>query len=139
LSFVERKPIPLGTEAKVVCEGSMGMCVFIEFQKGKTTMARQKWCRNYKATTACTVRLVDKMGLKEVEDRNNIDRWLANNGKKRCVYADSWFVSVETALALKQELGLHFTGPIKTAHKYFPRDEICWTLSHMRRGTQTTE
>jgi len=134
LSFVERKPIPLGTEAKVVCEGSMGLCVFIELQKGKTTMARQKWCRNYKATTACTVRLVDKMGLKEVEDRGNIERWLANNGKKRCVYADSWFASVETALALKEELGLHFTGPIKTAHKYFPRDEICWTLSHMRRG-----
>ncbi len=27
LLFVERKPIPLGTEAKVVCEGSMA-CVF---------------------------------------------------------------------------------------------------------------
>jgi hypothetical protein len=24
-----------------------------------------------------------------------------------------------TALALKSELGLHFTGPVKTAHKYF--------------------
>ncbi len=35
LSFVEHKPIPLGTEAKVVCEGSMGMCVYIELQKGK--------------------------------------------------------------------------------------------------------
>ncbi len=45
-------------------------------------MARQKWCRNYKATTAFTVHLVDKMGLKEVEDRDNIERWLANNGKK---------------------------------------------------------
>jgi hypothetical protein len=74
------------------------------------------------------------MGLKEAEDHDNIDRWIANNGKKRCVYVDSWFASVETALALKQKLGLHFTGPIKTAHKYFPRDEMCWTLSHMRRG-----
>jgi hypothetical protein len=46
LSFVERKPIPLGTEAKVVCEGSMGMCVFVELQKGKITMARKKWCRD---------------------------------------------------------------------------------------------
>jgi hypothetical protein len=50
------------------------------------------------------------------------------------VYADSWFASVETAIALKRELGLHFTGPIKTAHKYYPIDEMRWTLSHMRRG-----
>ena len=134
LSYVERKPIPLGTEAKVVCEGSMGMCVFIELQKGKITMARQKWCREYKATSACTVRLLDKMGTKEVEDMDNTLRWLANRGKKRCVYADSWFASVETALALKKELGLHFTGPIKTAHKYFPLTEMRWTLSRMKRG-----
>jgi hypothetical protein len=52
LSFVERKPIPLGTECKVVCEGSMGMCVYIEIQKGKITMQRQKWCHEYKATAA---------------------------------------------------------------------------------------
>ncbi len=100
--------------------------------------AKPLW-RDYKATTACTVRLLDKMGLKEVEDHNNTDRWVANNGKKRCVYADSWFASVGTAMALKQELGLHFTGPIKRAHKHFPRDEMCWTLSHMRRGAYSVE
>jgi hypothetical protein len=66
-----------------------------------------------------------------VDDPN---RWYANQGKKRCVYADSWFASVDTALALKRELGLHFTGPIKTAHKYFPLDEMRWHLSHMKRG-----
>jgi hypothetical protein len=97
-------------------------------------MARQKWCREYKATSACTVRLLDKMGTKELEDENNISRWLENRGKKRCVYADSWFASVETALALKKELGLHFTGPIKTAHKYYPLNEMRWTLSRMKRG-----
>ncbi len=134
LSFVERKPIPLGTEAKVVCEGSMGMCVFVELPKGKINMARQKWCREYKATSACTVRLLDKMGMKEVEDMDNTLRWLANREKKRCVYADSWFASVKTALALKNELGLHFTGPIKTAHKYYPLAEMRWTLSRMTRG-----
>ncbi len=30
LSFVEHKPMPLGTEAKVVCEGSMDICVYME-------------------------------------------------------------------------------------------------------------
>ena len=72
-------------QSKVVCEGSMGMCVFIELQKGKISVARQKWCREYKATNACTVRLLDKMGTKEVEGADNTLRWLDNRGKKRCV------------------------------------------------------
>ncbi len=99
------------------------VCTF-EIQKGKIAMARKKRCCTYKATTACTVRMLDKMGLKESESdlMDAPDQWYANEGKKRCVYADSWFASVETALALKRELGLHFTGPIKTAHKYFPLD-----------------
>jgi hypothetical protein len=97
-------------------------------------MARQKWCRQYKATSACTVRLLDKMGTIELLDLDDTERYVQNEEKKRCVYADSWFASVETALALKTELGLHFTGPIKTAHKYFPLDEMRWTLSNMRRG-----
>jgi hypothetical protein len=124
LSLVERKPIPLGTEIKCVCEGTFGIAMFLEIQTGKITMARKKWCRQYKATTACTVRLLDKMGVKE----------RLGDNKKRCVYGDSWFASVETALALRQELGMEFTGPIKTAHKYFPIEAMRFTLSEMRRG-----
>ena len=65
LSFLIRKPIPLGTESKVVCEGTFGICMYLEVQKGKVAMARKKYCRQYKATTACTLRLLDKMGLDE--------------------------------------------------------------------------
>jgi hypothetical protein len=54
--------------------------------------------------------------------------------KKLCVFADSWFASVETALAVRKELGLKFTGPIKTAHKYFPIEHLRWTLTEMARG-----
>ena len=99
-------------------------------------MARKKWCRTYKATTACTVCMLEKMGVKESESDlvDEPNRWYANQGQKRCVYADSWFASVDTALALKRELGLHFTGPIKTAHKYFPLEEMRWHLSHLKRG-----
>jgi hypothetical protein len=50
------------------------------------------------------------------------------------VYADLWFASVETALAVRKELGYEFTGPIKTAHKYFPLEHIRFTLSRMRSG-----
>ncbi len=33
LSFIKRKPQPLGTELKSVCEGTFGICVYIEIQK----------------------------------------------------------------------------------------------------------
>jgi hypothetical protein len=59
------------------------------------------------------------MGLKE--------RWHQTEPKKaRRVYADSWFASVETvlALALREELGVRFTGPIKTAANEFPIDAM---------------
>ncbi len=87
-------------------------------------MQRKKWCRQYKATTACTVRLLDKMAMKEKQNEN----------KKLCVFADSWFASVETALAVRKELLLEFTGPIKTAHKHFPIEHLRWTLGEMQRG-----
>ena len=104
-----------GTELKVVCEGTMGLCGFLEIQKGKIAMARVKHTNTYKATSACTVRMVDKMGLKEIPLNEETD--YLNHGKKRCIYADSWFASVETALACKNDFGWHFCGPVKTAHK----------------------
>jgi hypothetical protein len=87
----------LGTESKVVCEGTFGICMYLEVQKGKVKLQWQE-------------------------------------KKKRCVFADSWFASVETALALKEELGIHFTGPIKTAHKYFLLEPIRWVLNELSRG-----
>ncbi len=42
LSFLKRKPIPLGTESKVVCERTFGLCMYVEVQKGKVAMARKK-------------------------------------------------------------------------------------------------
>ncbi len=91
LSYIERKLIPLGTELKVVCEGTMGLCGFLEIQKGKFAMARAKHTTKYKATTACTVRMVDKMGLKEIGPF--VENCL-NSNKKRCVYARRFLVRV---------------------------------------------
>ncbi len=56
----------------------------------------------------------------------------------RCVFADNWFASVSTVLALREHLGLHFTGPIKTAHKNFPLDPIRHTLAKLNRGDHIT-
>jgi hypothetical protein len=103
----------------------MGICIFIEIQKGKIVMARKKWAKDYGATTACTVRLIDKLCISEIGELIP---------PRRCVFADSWFASVATVLALRTHLGLDFTGPVKTAHSNFPIEAIRFTLSKMKRG-----
>ena len=40
-SFIERKPKPFGSELKSVCEGTFGISMYIELQKGKIRMARK--------------------------------------------------------------------------------------------------
>jgi hypothetical protein len=125
LSFIKRKPQPLGTELKSLCEGTMGMCLYIEIQKGKVRMARKRWVHTFGATTGCTLRLLENSKLSEIGMAEPM---------KRCVFADSWFASVKTVLALRNNLGMHFTGPIKTAHSQFPLETMRFTLSQMRRG-----
>ncbi len=43
LSYIKRKPKPLGTELKSVCEGTMGICVHVEIQKGKLVLAKRNF------------------------------------------------------------------------------------------------
>jgi hypothetical protein len=50
------------------------------------------------------------------------------------VFADSWFASVKTVLALREDLGLHFTGPVKTATNNFPIEPMRHTLAKLKRG-----
>jgi hypothetical protein len=105
LSFLKRKLIPLGTEPKVGCEGTFGLCMYVKVQKGKVVMTRKQFCRPYKATTACTVRLLYKMGLNETD--------LPFFGQKqRCMFVDSWFAFVDTAycFGFKKRVGGSFHG-----------------------------
>jgi hypothetical protein len=92
-------------------------------------MARKKWCRQYGATTACTVRLLDTLQLSELHEVPSL---------ARCVFADNWFASVTTILALREHLGLHFIGPVKTAHKKIPINAMRHTFSKMKRGDNIT-
>jgi hypothetical protein len=127
LSYVKRKPQPLGAELKTVCDGSSGVCLYAEMQEGKERMQRLKYCIDHGATTACTLRMISKMGLNET----NLDD---DKKPQRVVVADSWFASRKTAIALKDLLGLHLTGPIKTATRGFPIEAIRWSLVGLDRG-----
>ncbi len=64
-SLIIRKPEPLGTESMTMCEGTFGICIHLEIQKGKIGMARKKIVTQYGATTGCTVRLCTSSNLSE--------------------------------------------------------------------------
>ena len=113
LSFVPRKPEPLGVENKTAACALSKMIVSIEPAEGKERMKLKKFEDKYGHTTATTLRLVEKYAVVP-----------GTNQPVRVVAGDSWFASVTTALAVKKELGLDFLGIVKTAHKYYPRDDV---------------
>ena len=101
--------------------------LYLEIQEGRVRMARKRFARLWKATTACTLRLAEGAELSELGKRREdcVDRVLVG---------DSWFASFETAKALRELMKVHFVGNIKTAHRKFPQDQIRWDLSRLERG-----
>ena len=128
LSFVPRKPEPLGAELKTVCDGSAGVMLHMEVCEGTTRMARKKYVGEEKASTACTLRMLEATGIKDVGEDGNSPQC------RRHAVGDSWFAGVGTARALMKRLGIHFVGNVKTGHKDFPINAMRWTLSKMERG-----
>ena len=100
--------------------GDRGYASSIEMQEGALRMARKKYCEEHQATTACTLRMVEGV--------------YSNDGKKRTVYADSWFTGVETQQALEDKFKYHIIGAVKTSHANFPAEALRWTLVGTERG-----
>lgn len=97
LSFIARKPAPLGLELKTICDADTGIMMGMEIQEGKIRMARMRYCDRYPATTASTLRLCALVGLGE----NSI----VGEKPHRVVFADSWFASVGTVKAVNDTFG----------------------------------
>ena len=106
LSWVPRKPEPLGVELKTVGDALSGIMLRIEICEGKEAMKTKKFSAEYGATTACTMRLFKP--------------WF---GTQRVVAADSWFAGVKTAWAMLDN-GLHFIGDVKTNSSLFCKDAL---------------
>ena len=77
ISFIKRKPKPLGTEFKTLCDTVTGVMVHMEIQEGKEAMRVKTHARELGVTCACTLRLAEtcKQGT--------------------TVMGDSWFGSVK--------------------------------------------
>ena len=136
ISFIARKPEPLGTELKVVVDPETGIMIFLEIQRGKTGMADLKYTDTMIKTAACTARLMEgtrsvpEVTVKEEkeseeESDSDDDDDERNNGdaKKDTYYGDAWFGSVDSALAAI-ELGCHLVCVVKTGHNRYPKNRL---------------
>ena len=106
LTYIPRKPSPLGVMFKVTCCGETGILLHAELVDGKDVDRLKKYVRDHKPTTACTLRLVE--------------HW---QGTGRVVVGDAWFGSVRTVEELLA-IGLYSVMNIKNGCAGFPKERI---------------
>lgn len=118
ISFVMRKPEPLGTEGKVRADPLLKIFTWVELQRGKMPMRAAEFSQEFGGTTACVLRLCKSIGPRQLENTELSDFPFA---KRIRVFGDSWFASVKTAVALWKLYGILFVGVVKTAHAKYPK------------------
>ena len=116
LTYIPRKPSPLGIMVKVTCCGSSGVLLHAELVEGAVVDHNKEWYSEYKATTACTLRLTKQ--------------W---HGTGRVVVGDAWFGSVRIVEELRNR-GLYAVMCVKQGCSGYPRAELRASLR--RRGDQ---
>ena len=127
LSFILRKPEPLGTELKTVAsKASNGPIIHAEIQEGKMPMRAKTYSAEFGPTAACTLRLVE--GTKDSGQK-------PDPMTKNLYYGDSWFAGFKTAVAIKEKFDCEFVGPIKNSHKFFPRKYLEDTMETWPPGS----
>ena len=119
LSFIARKPEPLGIELKAVACARTGVMMHLELQRGKTEMRKAEYSQTHMQTAACALRLMKyskKRKISEEEDRVIPDNW----DEASTYLADGWFGSIQAVLAAKM-LGDSMICVVKTCHAGTPR------------------
>ena len=59
ITFIRRKPKPLGTEFKTACDGLFRILLHLEIQEGREAMRSKPKFKELGATTACTMRMTE--------------------------------------------------------------------------------
>ena len=95
LTFMPRKPTPLGFQAKTLCDGSTGIIINAELVEGKETDRQKEFVNEYGHCTAVTLRMTKPY-------------W----GSGRVLIGDSFFGSFKAAVLLKQR-GIYMVGNVK--------------------------
>ena len=127
ISFILRKPEPLGTELKTVAlTGSNGPIIWAEIQEGKNGMKNKTHFSTHGATCSCVMRLAK--GTKDCGQKHDAHI-------KNLFYGDSWFASLKTAVAVSEDVGGEFLGPVKTSHRQFPKAFLETTMTDWPPGS----
>lgn len=107
ISFILRKPEPLGSEFKCVACPVVGTMKCLEIQRGAKPMQNAKYSKEHGCTSGCSLRLVDA-SHQPIE-----------SGQKRGMKGDSWFGHTRLADKLGTQ-GVRAVLQIKTGHALFP-------------------
>eukprot|EP00978_Attheya_sp_CCMP212_P033928 scaffold139680_cov35-Attheya_sp.AAC.1 len=125
LSFIKRKPEPLGTEFKNAACSETGIFIHLELQRGKDPMKKLEFFSAHKSCCACSLRLSKEslhcgQGICGTDDVP-IGEEDSLSPAHELFYADAWFASVEVATHTKLKFDSDFVGPVKMGHSRFPK------------------
>ena len=125
ISYILRKPEPLGTELKTSVCPTLNIMTFLELCEGKEGMKNKAFHRSLGATAACAVRMAQ--GTCQSVHDNHIET----------VMGDSWFGSVKSVVKIKKLLPKEKEAffQVKTAHRLFPKQYIEDLLKEEPGGT----
>eukprot|EP00873_Tetraselmis_striata_P015222 jgi/Tetstr1/435486/TSEL_024391.t1 len=118
LSFIYRKPKPLGTEMKTVCDCDTGVMTYIEIQEGRDPMRVKPHAAEHGVTTACVMRMAETC-----------------TSTNSTLLGDAWFGSVKAAVQVGK-MGRHFIGVVKTGHGLFPKAFLKSQLTSAPAGSR---
>jgi hypothetical protein len=127
ISYIQRKPKPLGTELKCVAEAATGMMVHLELQEGKDAMRKARFSPEQGVTAACTIRLCAAVG---------------GSSAPHTYVADSWFGSVKVSMQCMKCLcsAVNVCGACARVHMHHSCDVLAgavrcvyvWQCSRLR-------
>ena len=157
ISYVIRKPEPLGTEFKTAADPATGIMLALEIQEGKPAMdaMRARMGCTLIPSTSCVARLVSLIPPAPVNYR-------------RIIVGDAWFTNVATAVEVARRKPVahlgnasvtqdsmsvpldtqdmrdagaptwndHYVGILKNGHARYPKDYIKAALRGKAAGTQ---
>ena len=136
LSYIKRKPEPLGTEFKNIVDGLTGSMLWMEIQEGKLRMANKEH-QDLGSTCACVLRGVAETSKYKSFPIEDDTQDTAEQDRKRLYFGDSWFGSVK-AVANVGKSGNHCCMIIKTGHSRSPKKFLEEKMKDMPGGTWIT-
>ena len=132
LSFIRRKPEPLGTELKTCACGKTGVMLFLEVQKGKEGMADALFVQESRNKTAACCRRMMHFTRRDDDDDDEPESFThpasssssssrtTHPHKKEKSVADSYFGGVNACLGAHAE-GQFLLANVKTSHSRTPK------------------